>query len=81
MLSFGLGVDTQSHLPLQGGRPLKYQSTIYSATVKIKLEMGSEVRQQKRAEKVILIVHEHPDFPPPLKIAGAALKIQQPAGQ
>lgn len=52
------------------GRLPQDKNTVYSATVNTKLEVGSVVRQQRRAESVISIASEHPDFPPPPKIAG-----------
>lgn len=57
--------SSKSPFPLQDGGPLKDKPTVYCDTVYTKLEMGSVARQQKRAESVILVAHEHPDFPPP----------------
>lgn len=54
------------------GQPLKDQQTFYSATVNTKLELGSAIGQQKRAESVISIAQEHPDFPRPPKVAGSS---------
>lgn len=56
------------------GRLHKNQQSSYSATEDTKLEMGSVLRQQKRAESVISIAQEHPDFPPSPKVDGASFR-------
>lgn len=58
--------------PPPSGRPGQEQKTAYSATLNTKLEMGSVGRQQKRAESVISVAQEHPDFPAPPRIMGAS---------
>lgn len=69
-----LGAPTVPFPPLLRLRKDSDQRTFYSATENTKLELGSVVRHQKRAESVISTAQEHPDFPPPPKIAGSSFR-------
>ncbi|KAK2590356.1 hypothetical protein QQS21_011966 [Conoideocrella luteorostrata] len=62
----------KSNVPARS-RPHDYH-TVYSATVKTKLEIGPQQKQNQRAESVATVALQHPGFPPPPRCPGASFQ-------